>query len=178
VTEHPIVEACSDPLHGGHPCHRYWIPGGFFIMVGGSLLGPDDWDDLQRDYGITHVLNVGADHDDAGKVPNDRLCQVRVPDDGTPFRPEAVLAACLFVAERVANAPVGKDPKFYVHCQVGSSRGPAFAYALMRGVFELSPEEALGAVRAAHKTDYGDHEFHKVYMASIESALAPIVGGR
>ncbi len=178
MTEYSIVETYSNALYEGHRCHRYWLPGGFFIMVGGSLLGPEDWEHLQADYGITHVLNVETEHDDAGKLPADRLCQVRVPDDGTPFRPEAVLAACLFVAEKVANAPMGQDPKFYVHCQMGGSRSPAFAYALMRGVFELSPEEALGAVRATHKSDYGNHDFHKSYLSSVESALAPVIGGR
>lgn len=178
MNEYRIVETYSNSLYEGHTCHRYWIPGGFFVMVGGSVLGPEDWAHLQSEYGITHVINAETEHDDAGKIPVDRLCQVQIPDDGSPFPAEKVLAACLFVAERVVNAPPGQDPRFYVHCQMGGSRSPAFAYALMRGVFDLSAEESLSAIRATHKSDYGDHPFHKSYLGSIESALSPVLGGR
>jgi len=177
LTEYMIVETYANTLYEGHRCHRYWVPGGFFIMVGGSLLGPEDWEHLRSEYGITHVINVETEHDDAGKVPPERLCQARVPDDGTPFPAAKVLAACLFAAEKVANAPAGEDPRFYVHCQMGGSRSPAFAYALMRAVFEMSAEGALAAIRGTHKSDYGHHDFHKSYIASVEAALAPVFGG-
>lgn len=174
-----IVETYSNTLYLGHVCHRYWIPGGFFLMVGGSLLGSEDWSHLQRDFGITDVVNVETEHSDVGKLSDEHLCQIQVPDDGTPFPPERVLAACMFVLGKVVRDTPSEHSKFYVHCQMGGSRSPAFAYAIMRGCFDMSAAAALSAVRTAKGDQaYGEHAFHQSYLASIEAALAPVLGGR
>ncbi len=174
-----IVESYANSLYLGHVCNRYWISGGFFLMVGGSLLGPEDWEHLQGDYGITDVVNVETEHSDAGKLPGEHLCELQVPDDGTPFPPDKVLAACMFVLGKLVKDGPASSSKFYVHCQMGGSRSPAFAYAVMRGCFDMSSSEALAAVRTAKGDEaYGDHPYHKSYLGSVESALAPVLGGR
>lgn len=179
MTEYSIAETYQNALYEGHTCHRYWLPGDFSIMVGGSLLGPGDWDHLHRDFGITHVVNVETEHDDRGKLPDVNLCQVQVPDDGTPFPADKVLAACLFVSEKLLRvAGTGEEPKFYVHCQMGGSRSPGFAYAIMRSAFGLSASQALAAIRSTLRSEYGNHHYHQAYMMSVEAALAPVLGGR
>lgn len=175
-----IVETYVNTLYDnpGNTTHRYWITDGLPIMVGGSLLGPEDWLHLRRDFGLTDVVNVETEHDDFGKLPSENLCQVRVPDDGTPFPAEAVLGVCLFAASKLYRSVPGGGPKFYVHCQMGGSRSPAFAYAIMRSAFGMSAADALAALRTVRGDDYGTKLYHISYLSSIESALAPVLGGR
>jgi hypothetical protein len=69
---------------------------------------------------------------------------------------------------------------------MGGSRSPAFAYAILRWVHGLSPEDALDTVVrgkdwSLHNVDgqlvggsgppYGGHQYHKTYLASVEAAL-------
>lgn len=154
---------------GNNTCHRYWV-GRWPVLVGGSIRDSEDFRSLERRFGITHVINVETEHDDAGKVPSGRLLQVRVPDVGTPFPPEAVLSACLFAANALRTAA----SRLYVHCQQGGSRSPAFAYAILRGVFLQTPEDALSQIVDARSGDYNVHEFHRVYMGSVDRALSGI----
>lgn len=47
-------------------------------------------------------------------------------------------------------APVLNDGGvIYVHCAMGINRGPSNAYALLRGIFDMSTVEALTAIRTA-----------------------------
>lgn len=162
-----VAENYSNLLYEGHACRRYWVTPR--LLVGGSILGPEDFAHLERDFGITHVVNVETEHDDTGKVPAERLLQARVPDLGGPFPPEAVLSVCLFVSRAMASS---QDPRFYVHCQQGGSRSPGFAYAVLRGVFGLPRDDARREIVAARDGDYGHHQFHLTYMDSVDRALS------
>jgi len=171
-----IVESYPNTLYLGHVCHRYWVSASPSpIMVGGSLLGAEDWEHLRRDFGISDVINVETEHDDAGKLPPGNLCQARVPDDGSPFPAERVLSVCLFAARRLLETKGAAS--FYVHCQMGGSRSPGFAYAILRGVLGVGADVALSAIRACPGREaYGDHPYHRSYISSVESALAPSLG--
>lgn len=165
------VETYSNVLYLGHQCHRYWV-GKFPIMVGGSLLGAADWEHLKTDFGVTDVINVETEHDDAGKLPDANLLQVRVNDDCSPFPADVVLSACLFGMNKIQSGG-----KIYVHCQMGGSRSPAFAYALLRAVYSMNRDQALAVIRSCPgREGYGapGHTHHTPYLASVDAALAPI----
>ena len=166
-----IVETYSNALYEGHTCHRYWIRK-WPVLVGGSVLHSGDWEHLAKDFWITDVVNVETEHDDSGKIPADRLIQARVPDVGSPFPADKILSVCLFVANKLR---INDRSRFYVHCQMGGSRSPAFAYAILRGVYGLSQNDALQEIiqsRPEEKLPYGHHDFHKAYLKSIEEALS------
>lgn len=150
----------------GVPCVRYFVDD---ILVGGSIVDVKDAQHLIDTYSISHVLNVETEHSDEGIWPK-YLVEARVPDTGLPFPKHAVRAAVAF--GRLAKQMSGK---LYVHCQMGASRSPAFAYAILRDR-GFSPEAALAKVQGARGPDvagvlWGNREHHKVYMQSIEEAL-------
>jgi hypothetical protein len=58
---------------------------------------------------------------------------------------------------------------------MGMSRSPHFAYIVLRGVYKLSPEEALSKIKAALPTDrhhWGFDQHSVNYIKSIEEALS------
>jgi protein-tyrosine phosphatase len=163
-----IVEHYTNRLYQPHgPIPRFWVTPD--IMVGGSINDAEDWHHLASDFGIAAVINVETEHSDEGKgIP--RLSECRVPDSGEPFPRGLVKHAVSF-----AKIMVGLGP-LYVHCQQGGSRSPAFAYAILRYVFDVKQGEALELVRkskGAVLEDYGNHPFHRSYLRSIEEALSP-----
>lgn len=156
---------------------RWWVPG-YPLMVGGSLLDSADWEHLARDFEIEYCLNVETEHDDAGKVPAGHLCQARVSDEHCPPIPYEALATALDFAQ---SKPL--SAKIYVHCQMGGSRSPAFAYLILRGKYGLDPAPALAklnegfivrqrASQGEAAQPYGHHSGHWTYMNSIEGFLA------
>lgn len=171
------AETYINRLYEGHTCHRYWVTG-YPLMIGGSLLGPDDWKHLQDDFGLDICVSAETEHDDVGKLPAWDLIQVAHPDTGGPIPANLILSACLFVAARLVLDP---GVKAYVHCQMGGSRSPAYAYALLRGVWRVGASEALAVVSSSMQVGkgrpYGGHEFHQTYLRSIEEALALLPWG-
>ena len=147
----------------GAPCKRYWVAPG--IMVGGSILDAKDGEFLAS-HGITHVFSVETEHDDVGKVGAMKdAMRVPFPDTGGEI-PEAVVRAAATFFQKV----VTEGGKVYVHCQQGGSRSPAIAYAMLRSVGS-SKEEVLSSIRHARRDNWGEHQFHQTYLASIERAL-------
>ena len=142
---------------------RYWVTPD--VLVGGSIVDRADWEHLQRDFNVQSVLNEHSD-EDKGIV---RLSECRVPDDGTPFPQGLVRQAVSFAKLAAGFGPI------YVHCQMGGSRGPAFAYAVLRWVHGLTPQQAFDAVRASRDwapgLPYGDHHYQVAYIAAVDQAL-------
>ena len=171
-----IYENAAYSYDPKHPTQRWWvIPN---LMVGGSIVDAADYRHLVKDFGIASVLNVETEHSDDGK-DIDRLCECQVPDNAQGFPVETIRTAVSF-AKMMQGKPL------YCHCQMGGSRSPAFAYAILRWVYDMNPTDALNAVRAGkdwQKRDihgnltggsgmvYGDHPAHKAYIASIEEAF-------
>jgi hypothetical protein len=145
---------------------RYWVHPQ--VLVGGSINDEEDWQHLHRDFFIQSVLNLETEHSDEGKGIA-RLSECRFPDVGEPVPRGLVRQAVSF-----AKLAAGFGP-LYVHCQMGGSRSPAMAYAVLRWVHEMTPQEAFDAVRASRDwapgLPYGDHHYHKSYLASIDEAL-------
>ncbi len=165
-----IVETYANSSYTLDPtvlCRRYWvIQNG--LMVGGSVLDAADFHHLQKSYRITDVINVETEHDDTGKVSPDNLFQAQFEDNGAPIDPWKVVGAVAFALKRKLLTPT---TVFYVHCQMGGSRSPAIAYAILRTVWGLNPEVSLNIIRSVREDNYGDHAYHKLYLASIERAV-------
>lgn len=172
-----IVEVYANSLYSYQPdiqVVRWQIPG-YPIIVGGSLIDAADYAHLAMDFGVRGVVNVETEHDDTGKVPPDLLCQQQVEDDGSPFTKDNVLAVVRFASQKVQGGPL------YVHCQMGGSRSPGFAYAILRGVYGLDREQALKALNEGFKVrkagtadteaEYGWHPVHQSYLNSVDEAL-------
>lgn len=137
------------------------------IVIGGLINGAEDAKHIQDDLGIQSVINVATDDTDEGKGIT-RLSELRVPDNGTPLPPEMVRHAVAFAKMFVGFGPV------YVHCALGNSRSPAFAYAILRWVFRKSRDEALQAIREGKPgitEQYGEGWVQANYLTSVEAAL-------
>jgi protein-tyrosine phosphatase len=150
----------------GIPCLRYYVDD---ILVGGSIVGVADAQHLVDKFNISHVINVETEHTDEGVWPK-FLCEARVPDNGEPFPKHAVTAAVAF-----SQLTKQMGGKLYVHCQMGASRSPAFAYAILRSR-GFSAEASWKKVAMARGPDgggefWGNREHHVTYMKSVEDAL-------
>lgn len=135
-------------------------------MVGGNINDGADLAHLRGKYGIRSVVNLDARSEAHLQVP--ALCECPVVDDGRPFAPHFVRQAVSFAKLQVGIGPL------YVHCHIGVSRSPAFAYGILRWAFEMNPDAALTAI------NMGGGEFgpswesvskHRVYMESVERAI-------
>lgn len=160
-----IIETYKNSLYEGHECRRYSVHPK--VYVGGSILGLIDAVHLRCELLVVAVINVETEHSDEGKGIHN-LLECRVPDDGTPFPSHLVQQAVTFAARHSDSGPV------YVHCQMGGSRSPAFAYAILRAVHGMGPASALAAIRegCVKTANYGEHPYHKAYLAAVERALA------
>lgn len=145
---------------------RYWVTPK--ILVGGSINDREDWEHLERDFGIRSVLNVETEHSDADKGIY-RLSECPFPDTGAPIPRGLVRQAVSFAKLAAGFGPI------YIHCQMGGSRAPAIAYAVLRWVYEMEPKEAFDTLRASRDwapgLPYGDHHYHKAYLVSVDEAL-------
>lgn len=152
----------------GHPdpveTLRYWVHPS--ILVGGNVNDEADWRHLHDDLGIRSVLNV--DHiTDVGKGIT-YLAECPVPDDGTPLPRGLVRHAVSFARYVHGFGPI------YVHCHVGMSRSPAFAYAILRWVHDVGPDQALELVRSNGTPfgySYGNFPKQRAYLDAIEAAF-------
>lgn len=143
------------------------------ILIGGSIMDAADWKHLQQDLNVGAVINVETEHSDLGKGIRDGwLCEARVPDDGTPFPLSAVTKVLTFAKKFHRGSETGR---LYVHCQMGSSRSPAFAYGILRYCYQMTPAGALQAIRdGGNKGTYGEHPYHTNYLRAIEEGLAAL----
>lgn len=149
-------------------CSRYWVHP--HILVGGNINDQSDFEHLTELLGVTAVVNVDHNSD----IPviqnwfNFRLYEYPVHDDGTGFHWDAVRGVVGFAYQWVKKGPI------YVHCHIGYSRSPAFAYGILRWCFNETIEkslEALNTAGAEFGTDYASIPKHRTYLASIERAL-------
>lgn len=164
ITDHSLAETYINACYCGHPCQRWWAHPN--ILIGGSINDAEDFAHIVKDFGVTHVISVESEHTDEGKVPAKQLTYLPVPDDGSP--PSVAHWKMLVLA--AASALIYPDTILYVHCQMGGSRSPAAAYAIMRGVFGMGSEASLARLRTGKPT-YGDHVYHQSYLESFEKAF-------
>mgnify|MGYP001567555139 FL=1 len=155
------------PQHpNGAPCTRWWACPS--ILVGGSIVSEIDAWHL-KDLGITHVLSVESERTDLGCLGlagleghESSFEDVGDREQAIPAILDGILYAC----------SIKGKPVFYVHCQMGGSRSPAMAYALLRSLFGYSTDRALSSIRHM-KPEYANeaHGFGRTYIAAAEEAL-------
>lgn len=189
-----IVEKYANSTYHYQPTvqtYRWLVPG-YPLICGGSIIDAADWEHIRKDFGAEFCINVQNERSDMGSVPSDRLCEVPTDDAHAPPIPHENLAKVL---EYVLSKPA--DCKLYVHCQMGGSRTPAFAYLILRGKYGLSQEQALATINVAFIERERDHhgdaalpycggsddarrQGHWRYINSIEAYLAtrPDGGGK
>lgn len=162
-----VAETYTNTLYDNHPCARWWLAPR--ILIGGSILSAADWQHLAKDFEITDVINVEVEHTDAGYgIPS--LLELPTFDDGWPKTFPWFLAGCRF-ASIVSAAP---ERRLYIHCQMGGSRSPLMGYAILRkGGSTVG--DALERIHAVHP-GWGDHVFHRFYLASADAALTMMRG--
>jgi len=144
---------------------RYWITPK--ILIGGNINDQSDYKHLEYDLNIKSVINLdGPEAERNIFVPN--LLEFYVPDNGEAFSKERIFETIAFAEKHI------KDP-IYIHCHMGMSRSPHFAYIVLRGVYKLSPEEALLKIKEALPTDrhnWGFNQHSANYIKSIEEAIS------
>ncbi len=172
-----IAEWYANTLTTGSPrVPRYWATPQ--ILIGGSILDAADALHLREAFDIHGILNCqneDSDREKISKFPSISLLEIGQPDDGTPRDPEKIVKAISFARE-VLHSGEG----LYVHCVKGMVRSPSYAYAILRGVLAMTPENAFGIVQTANAEAWGSPDGRgpwgtepraKAYIASIEEAL-------
>lgn len=128
----PIAETyVPDPENPRAKMARWWASEHW--LIGGPLLGEEDWDRLSMLHGCEYVVNVGGGRDD-GKLPANRLCEMSAMG---AFSDEELNRVLKFMKGRYANT------RGYVHCLDGNDRAPAVAYFLLRALCGGDREQAL-----------------------------------
>ena len=163
-----IAEVYSNNRNSEIEYKRYLIPGGYPIMIGESLFGPEDYQSLKRTHGITCVINTEPDRTDVGKLIEENLLQVGIVDDGSAITAQQILDVIKFVTGKLADKK--KIHRFYVHCKHGNSVSPAIAYAILRSIYKISADQALKLIQRVIN-DYGNFTYHRTYLYSVDSYL-------
>lgn len=160
-----IVGMCQLPgaMAGSVP---RWRIDGQPIIIGGPVSGEADWAEL-RGYGVTHCCSATSPDDEG--VPDQLRLQFHVDDDGKSFPEER-----LEQVTRFASRCFAEGGTLYLHCWVGASRSPSFAYAVLRTVRGLGPAEAKAAIQASYpyQPTFGIDPKHQNYIAGIEAWIA------
>lgn len=152
---------------------KQWAILGHPIVVGASVLDAEHWQRMKERDRVTGCVNVEVEHSDVGKMEAGELCEEQFPDDGSPIAADQLERISRFAREKLEAGG-----RLYVHCQMGGSRSPAVAYAILRSCRGLSPKDALAALnvgfvqRKDAREEYGQHPVHKAYIASVERWLA------
>lgn len=145
---------------------RYWVAPN--LLIGGNICNQDDWEHLKNDFNIKSVINVDGDlsngHSDKNKNI-DNLLEYYVPDNGQPFPANCIKEIIAFAKKHISE-PI------YLHCHMGISRSPHFAYAILRGCLNMSKKEALSKIYESLPMSHIGFNNHTInYIKSIEDVL-------
>lgn len=143
---------------------RYWITPS--ILIGGNICSSEEFLRMKEKYNIEAVINVDAGNSDAEYDINN-LLELSTEDNGTPFSKENILQAIEF-------ANVFKDKTIYLHCHLGFSRSPHFAYLILRSVYGMDKDSALNTVINSLPTNnhaWGFNQHTQSYITSIDTVL-------
>ncbi len=112
------------------------------LYVGGQFRRKG-WQKLQS-AGITAVVNMRSERDDLGKyLPLSYEHYLHVPTiDDTPVALDNLQRGADWIAERIRAGEV-----VYVHCAVGSGRGPSMGAAYLIKHCGMTTDEALATIR-------------------------------
>jgi len=150
----------------GRQCVRHWVHDK--VLVGGNINDQADWDSLYLTYGMRSVINLDARSEAHLGIP--ALCEVPVRDDGNPFDRASVRHALSFARVQIGIGPL------YVHCHIGVSRSPAFAYGILRWALDMSIKDALDAINSSGGEYGSDYRRafpkHLTYIDAVERAIS------
>ena len=134
------------------------------LAIGGMVGTRQNAVALER-LGVSHVLNLQAEFDDAAVFTGSaiRLAWVPVEDRLQPFPADAVLAAIAFGCDALAQ----QHARLFVHCLAGRTRSPLFAYAILRAS-GVSAAECVHSIRAAEARA----DLDGAHLDAIERVLA------
>ena len=145
---------------------RWWVPG-YPIMIGGNIQDAADLAHLQKDFGITHVLDVESGRGATCEHPAGKYKKLEFIDNGMPVSAALLREACEF-----ARDAVKAGGKLLIHCHMGASRSPAIAYAILRTVYGLSHEDGLVAINRGfpHGEGYewSYHQCQQAYVGAVD----------
>ena len=133
------------------------------ILVGGYIRNSKQMDAV-FDNGITHLLNLQVERDDApllkGRPPINYL-HLPVYDDHKEWDSEWLKMPLNWALKALADDPKNK---IYVHCAAGISRSSSMVYGILRA-FGLNPQMAEFIIMKARP------QSELNYKKSIEKAL-------
>ena len=165
----PPAEAYANQFTSppGHVVLRWWVPG-YPLMVGGNIQSVDDWNHLRDDFGITHVLDVEAGRSPVVILPPANFKKIEMVDNGMPMAAELLREAVTFARDALAV----DGNRLMIHCHMGASRSPAYAYAILRSIYGRSHDEALVAINRGfpHADGYhwSYHQAQQAYVGAID----------
>ena len=145
---------------------RWFVPG-YRLMISGNIQDAADLAHLQRDFGITHVLDVESGRGPTCEHQMGRYKKIEFVDNGMPMAPPLLIEACTFARDALAN----EANRLLVHCHLGASRSPAIAYAILRSVYGLSHDEGLIAINRGFPHGAGYHWSHHAAQQSYVGAV-------
>lgn len=152
------------PEFGGGQIPRYRLPG-VPLIIGGPVVSAEDWAAVQA-LGVTHVCSV-TNPPDIG-VPAEVSLHAPVPDAGVPFSDEQLEKVVGFASQCFSAGGA-----LYLHCWVGASRSPSHGFAILRALFGVSPQQALGMIQSVYPYGtFGAEPKHQNYINGIEQWLA------
>lgn len=160
----------TDPPN--RPCLRHWVHPR--VLVGGNVNDLDDWLGLTVNHDVGTNINLDG-RSEYHFIPLDKpyLLEVPVADDGNPFSRATVRDVVSFARSRLQQAG---SHALYVHCHIGVSRSPAFAYGILRWALDMSVQDALAGLNssgAEYGPDYlGYAPKHRTYIDAVETALS------
>lgn len=133
--------------------------------------------------GVTHILNVAAEHDDAPEATKRDLAQMKLwwPDDDetpAPYAPplQDVVAALIYVIEANARlAAQGRRFGLYLHCHSGMHRAPWLAIVLVALLVGLPMPAAYAVVKARRQIDFADTPGYYASAYDRIEALRPVI---
>jgi hypothetical protein len=144
-----------------------WLVPGYRIMIGGNIQDAPDLAHLQKDFGITHVLDLESGRGATCEHAPGRYRKIEFVDNGMPMAPTLLVDACSY-ARDVLKA---EGNRLYIHCHMGASRSPAIAYAILRSVYGLSHEDGLVAINRGFPHGEGYEWSHHAAQQSYVGAI-------
>lgn len=166
-----ILETYSNRFALGSCSVLRWSLPEFRIAVGGNVQSREDWEHLERQFGLSHCLDVEAGRENDDRVPRGKYLKAASVDNGRPFA-----AVAMHRARQFARGVLESGGSLYIHCHMGMSRSPAFAYLVLRDFHSLSAAAALAALDAEypHGPGYLFDPKHRAYIDSIEAYLSGV----
>lgn len=130
------------------------------IAVGRAPWYPKEYDQLVRAR-FTHVIDARSEGLERGAADWNRYYPHMNYlwagfDDDMRHKPITTFQKSLRYGVEAHEDPTAK---IFIHCAAGMNRGPSVAYGVLRAVTGLSPDAALGALRAARPIAYAPYRF-------------------